>query len=79
MVSSKRFCELSEAHSRSAHFATHVHFAVCASGDVHIAGGVGEFQADGAGHGVVAVKVAADRGPDVASGAGKQRRSQDAR
>src|SRR6266851_314874 len=49
-----------EAESRCAHFAAHMYFAVGACCDVHVTGGVGELQAGGAVHVIVAIEGAAD-------------------
>src|SRR6267378_4281320 len=57
---------ISEAHPRNSNLPMHVHFAVPAPRDVHVAGGVRELQSKGAGHGVIAVKAAAGSWTDVA-------------
>jgi len=56
------------AESRCAHFAVHVYFAVGAARDVHVTGGVRQFQKNWAGHVVVAIESAANRRPAVATG-----------
>src|SRR5713101_6206864 len=56
-----------KAESRCAHFAAHMYFAVGACCDVHVSGGVGEFQASWSGHVIVAIEATADGRPAVAA------------
>src|SRR5712692_5781229 len=56
-----------KAESRCAHFAAHMYFAVGACCDVHVSGGVGEFDASGSGHVIVAIEATADGRPAVAA------------
>ncbi len=52
----------------------HVYFAVCAAGDVDVAGGISQFHADGAGDGIAAIEGAGDRRPVIATGQNKEDR-----
>src|SRR5882757_4715016 len=56
-----------------------VYFAVCAAGDVDVAGGIGQFHADGGGDGVAAIEGAANRRPVIAAGQNKEGRKKDER